>query len=234
MNEKSSYPLGSSRQEQQRLEKQIQFQGSIDFIPLHLMPQKARILEVGCGSGTVLRLLAEKLPQADLHGLDMQPDHINFAKTYQFHDRINYQLGNAETLPFPDNSFDLVFCRLVLCWIPNPIKAVAEMVRVAKKSGVVAAEEGNVRSLLFFPARPHFEKCCRLLYENGALLGMNPVIGCELPELFLKSQLSEINYHPKLIWGDSIEKKRRDFYINNWFLVFGKMTLGLVKKDLLS
>lgn len=72
-------------------------------------PDARRVLDVGCGPGYLLRLLAERCPQADeLVGVDPAPGMISVATAAAEDDRLRFTPGTAERLPFPDGAFDLV------------------------------------------------------------------------------------------------------------------------------
>jgi ubiquinone/menaquinone biosynthesis C-methylase UbiE len=68
-----------------------------------------RVLDVGCGSGYLLRLLARQWPQAsELAGIDPAPSMIEAAAGSTRDERLRFSIGAAERLPYPDSSFDLV------------------------------------------------------------------------------------------------------------------------------
>ena len=68
----------------------------------------ARVLDVGCGTGYLLRLLAAQWPQAEeLAGIDPAPSMIEAAAASADDPRLRFSVGTAERLPFPDASFDL-------------------------------------------------------------------------------------------------------------------------------
>jgi ubiquinone/menaquinone biosynthesis C-methylase UbiE len=72
-------------------------------------PAPQRVLDVGCGSGYVLRQLADRLPAAmDLTGIDPAPGMIRAARDSAGDDRLRFLIGSAEQLPAPGNTFDLV------------------------------------------------------------------------------------------------------------------------------
>lgn len=110
------------------------------YLGLLDVPDNARVLDVGCGSGDPLRLLARTAPTArEFIGLDrrfLERFAENHAIAQAEDNRIRFQEGNAQALPFADNRFDCVLCADVLEWVPDPSLALKEMRRVLKPAGV--------------------------------------------------------------------------------------------------
>ena len=102
---------------------------------LRLDPRGLRILDIGCGGG----LLAERFSGtgAQVTGLDPSGPSLDAAREHarQRHLDIEYRQGLAEELPFPDASFDLVYCCDTLEHVTSTDRAVAEAVRVLKPGG---------------------------------------------------------------------------------------------------
>ena len=72
-------------------------------------PRPFRVLDVGCGTGYLLRRLAGRVPQAlELAGLDAAPAMIETAQALATDSRIRFATGTAEELPYPEQTFDLV------------------------------------------------------------------------------------------------------------------------------
>ena len=72
-------------------------------------PHPQRLLDVGCGTGYLLRALARRCPDAEqLAGIDPAPSMIEIATTSADDDRLSFSVGVAERLPYPDRAFDLV------------------------------------------------------------------------------------------------------------------------------
>ncbi len=94
---------------------------------------RQRVLDVGCGTGELARVLAEETP-GDVVGTDADPRLLEVAGEH-----ISVVGGDAHRLPFPDDSFDLVVCQALLINLPDPERAVREFARVS--SDLVAAIE---------------------------------------------------------------------------------------------
>jgi len=76
-------------------------------VSVHAAPR--RVLDVGCGTGYLLRLLAGRCPQAtELTGIDAAPAMIEAAGQAADDQRLRFTVGTAERLPYPDNAFDLI------------------------------------------------------------------------------------------------------------------------------
>ncbi|MFA9502528.1 class I SAM-dependent methyltransferase [Natrinema sp. H-ect1] len=92
-----------------------------------------RILDVGCGTGELSRVLAAE-SSGEVIGCDADPDLLSAADAH-----IPVVAGDAFQLPFPDDTFDLVVCQALLINLPDPAAAIAEFARVS--TDLVAAVE---------------------------------------------------------------------------------------------
>jgi malonyl-CoA O-methyltransferase len=96
------------------------------------------ILDVGCGTGACSRELRDQFPKAKVSAIDIAEGMIKKAKMSQkFFKKIDYQVADAEHLPFEDNYFDLVFSSLSVQWMPDLKKTFSELHRVLKPGGLV-------------------------------------------------------------------------------------------------
>jgi len=125
---------------------------NLDF--LQLMAKRWRldavrdVLDVGCGVGHWGMLLGSVLPRdAQVTGIDREASWVEQAtaraRARGLDGRFTYRQGEVQRLPFPDNSFDLTTCQTLLIHLPEPALAVAEMLRVTRPGGLVAAAEPN-------------------------------------------------------------------------------------------
>jgi ubiquinone/menaquinone biosynthesis C-methylase UbiE len=99
----------------------------------------ASVLDVGSGTGSVALAAAERLPAAQVVGVDPSPAYVAYAKTRTPDDRVRFLVGDACQLQFDERSFDAVLSCLVLNFLPDPERALAEMIRVTRPGAVIAA-----------------------------------------------------------------------------------------------
>ena len=97
------------------------------------------VLDVGCGTGSLSFTLPEIANIASVTGVDLTESFVEFARGRNTDPRISFRQADARALPFEDNSFDRAFSMLVLQFIPDSARAVAEMGRVVRPGGTVAA-----------------------------------------------------------------------------------------------
>jgi ubiquinone/menaquinone biosynthesis C-methylase UbiE len=100
------------------------------------IPRPAWILDVGCGTGRLLRAAEARFPEAHLDGVDAAAGMVKVALAGRSpNSRINCQEATAEALPFADGSFDLIFSTVTFHHWHDQERGIAEMARVLKPSG---------------------------------------------------------------------------------------------------
>jgi ubiquinone/menaquinone biosynthesis C-methylase UbiE len=101
-------------------------------------------IDVGCGNGAFTELLIGRAGAARVEGIDPSPAQLEFARLRRSGGSANFQSGDGQSLPFPDRSFDAAVMALVIFFVPEPAKGVAEMARVVNRGGTVCAYAWDV------------------------------------------------------------------------------------------
>lgn len=158
------------------------------------LDSRARVLDVGCGTGRLTRVLAEEAPDATVVGADADRDLLGVARAET---DLDYCAADALRLPFREDAFDLVVCQALLVNLPEPSAAVREFARVS--SELVAAVEpdnADVGVASTVDAEPDLEARVRTAYIEG--VGTDVALGDQVRDLFAAAGLSDLRsrrYH---------------------------------------
>jgi SAM-dependent methyltransferase len=98
-----------------------------------------RWLDVGCGNGAFTEMLVERCAPASVEGIDPSEAQLAFARTRPALRLAQFRQGDAMAQPFPDDTFDVAVMPLVIFFVPDPARGVAEMARVVCPGGIVTA-----------------------------------------------------------------------------------------------
>jgi ubiquinone/menaquinone biosynthesis C-methylase UbiE len=93
-----------------------------------------RILDLGCGTGTLIERLLDLAPEIEILGLDPSVEMLDVARQ-KLPESIELRVGSAESIPFPDESFDRVISTSVFHYFRSPTQAIREAKRVLKPNG---------------------------------------------------------------------------------------------------
>jgi ubiquinone/menaquinone biosynthesis C-methylase UbiE len=156
------------------------------FLLPHLQPGM-RLLDVGCGPGSITRGLAERLTAGHVVGVDLSRETLEAARrdaTARGLDNLRYEEGSVYELPFADASFEVAYAHQVLQHLRERGAALREMLRVVRPGGLVAVREVDWSTAVYWPRDPWIDRFVethlRTWYRNGG----EPQMGRQLRALF--------------------------------------------------
>lgn len=125
---------------------------------LPLLRPGMRLLDVGCGPGTITMDLAELVgPGGRVTALERTADALDLARAEAERrdvTNVDFVVGDVAGLDLPDGSFDVVHAHQVLQHVDDPVRGLREMARVCRTGGTVAARDSDYSAFTWFPPSP--------------------------------------------------------------------------------
>lgn len=137
-----NYTIGFSESILQHLRRH-----TADTHAAHLLPYLTpglRVLDLGCGPGTLSIGLAEAIAPGELYGVDMEPSQVDLATSIAEaggHDNATFQVGDVTALSYDDDWFDVIHGHSILAHVPDTQAVLAEAKRALKPGGLIAFRE---------------------------------------------------------------------------------------------
>ncbi len=110
-----------------------------EFLKWLAVPPGSRWLDVGCGTGALSQTMLQRAAPFEVTGIDRSEDYITFAREQVRGERVYFHVGDAQALPVKTATYDAVVSGLVLNFVSQPPQMIAEMARVTKPGGTLAA-----------------------------------------------------------------------------------------------
>lgn len=165
------------------------------------------VLSVGCGPGVILGAVCALHPSLRGTGIDISPDRVDQAvRRNRENPRMKFVRGDAHAMQFPAESFDLVYCRMLLQYLQKKERAVGELVRVCKRGGRVLLQDLDGQLLWHYPEDPTLQRAVEKAMNALGQAGFDPFVGRKLFWLARKAGLENLHvevdcYH--LIAGEA-------------------------------
>lgn len=134
-----------------------------------------RVLDIGCGPGTISADLAALVPDGHVTAVDHAPGIVEQARAYAAErglDNMSFAVADVHALDFPDDTFCVVHAHQVLQHVGDPVRALREMRRVTRPGGIVAVRDSDYGAFTWFPEAPALDGWLELYHRvaraNGA------------------------------------------------------------------
>ena len=160
------YLHATTELEQRRLGRRTAATSAAFLLP-HLRPG-LRLLDCGCGVGSITLGLADVVAPGEVVGVDFQPAQVERARVLAVGRGVanaRFEVASVYELPFPDASFDVVFANTLLLHLAEPLRALREMRRVLRPHGVVAVAADDYGSLIMEPCTALLDGFIRLFLQ---------------------------------------------------------------------
>jgi SAM-dependent methyltransferase len=179
-----------------------------------------RLLDVGCGPGSITRGLAERVAPGEAVGLDLSRETLAAAReeaAVRGLVNLRYEEGSVYALPFPDASFDVVYAHQVVQHLREPAAALQETLRVLKPGGLVAVRDVDWGTASYWPTDPWIDRFVEMHFKTWYRNGGEPRMGRRLRALFNAARIADIRITAAawcyatpaetVEWGDSYAER---------------------------
>ncbi|WHM35686.1 methyltransferase domain-containing protein [Streptomyces sp. BPTC-684] len=143
----------------------------------------ARVLDIGCGPGTISADLAALVPDGHVTAVDAAPGIVEQARAYaeeRGRSNMAFAVADVHALDHPDDSFDVVHAHQVLQHVGDPVRALREMRRVTRPGGLVAVRDSDYGAFTWFPEVPALDTWLELYHRVARANGGEPDAGRRL------------------------------------------------------
>lgn len=179
-----------------------------------------RLLDVGCGPGSITRGLAERVAPGEVIGIDLSTETLEAARQEAAARgllNLRYQEASVYALPFADGSFDVVYAHQVLQHLKQPDAAIGEMLRVLRPGGFLGVRDVDWGTAAYWPRDPWIDRFIDVHLRTWSENGGDPRMGRRLRALCnaagvhaLQVSASEWCYATPTeteAWGDSYAER---------------------------
>jgi SAM-dependent methyltransferase len=153
---------------------------SADYLAGRLRPGRD-VLDVGCGPGTITADLGGRVAPGRVVGIDQTPAVLGRAReTSAGLENVSFARADVYALPWADAAFDVVHAHQVLQHLADPVAALAEMFRVCRPGGVVAARDADYAGMTWYPPDARLDRWLQIYHAVARGNGAEPDAGRRL------------------------------------------------------
>ncbi|MEW2131094.1 class I SAM-dependent methyltransferase [Streptomyces sp. NPDC005435] len=169
-----------------------------------------KVLDIGCGPGTITADLAALVPDGRVTGLDRAPGILEQARATAAErglDNVDFAVGDVHALDFPDDTFCVVHAHQVLQHVGDPVRALREMARVTRPGGIVAVRDADYAAMTWYPAVDGLDEWLDLYERVARDNGGEPDAGRRLKSWALEAGLRDVTASSST-WTFATEEER--------------------------
>ncbi|WP_432253499.1 class I SAM-dependent methyltransferase [Streptomyces sp. HNM1019] len=169
-----------------------------------------RILDIGCGPGTITADLAELVPQGQVTGVDAEGAVLERARAVAEERglaNVSFAVADVHALDHPDDSFCVVHAHQVLQHVGDPVAALREMRRVCAPGGLVAVRDSDYATMTWYPSVPGLDGWLDLYRRVARANGGEPDAGRRLRSWVLEAGFTDIT-STATAWCYATEEER--------------------------
>ncbi|MEY9485054.1 SAM-dependent methyltransferase [Streptomyces calvus] len=162
---------------------------------LGVLEPHMRILDIGCGPGTITADLAGLVPEGHVTGVDREPGILRRARAVAGERGLtntDFKVGDVHALDFPDDTFCVVHAHQVLQHVGDPVRALREMLRVTRPGGYVAVRDSDYAAMTWYPLSPGLDRWLDLYRRVARANGGEPDAGRRLKSWALAAGCTDI------------------------------------------
>jgi SAM-dependent methyltransferase len=194
----------------------------VPFLLPHLRPGMD-VLDAGCGVGSIALDLAPRIAPGRIVGIDADPEQIEVARSSAIERKIEnakFHVASVYELPFADESFDAVYANAVLLYVRDRVRALGEMRRILRPTGLAAVSDDDLGTVVISPERPELERAPRLFEAAVAHEGGDTRYSRHLRTLMLEAGFARTQgvAHAPEVYGDDASTR--------WFAEFAVGLFG--------
>lgn len=197
-----------------------------------------RLLDAGCGPGSITISLAKYVPSGHIIGIDLSEAVLEKAQQATKDagvTNVSFQRAGVYELPFQDESFDVIHTHQAVAHFKEHVRAIKELLRVLRPGGILCMREGDLATARFYPDTPLLEECFRSLAVVHEASGGYADAGRQLRKWTLEAGVPrERIKHTAGTWCYATLEQRKEFDGARIFKGSGgekAVELGVVTKE---